>query len=268
MFKSLLNAKKNKRMVLAVVAVFLVMSAINAESFGLTIDFFGMAQYANTGGLVFENGFVPVLPVQNSNGFVYFGMTTTGSDGLAGAINEGAPYYGIAAVAYDLDYSVPEWDQPYNWSVNVMAKAEGSYTYIPTTGGDDVTAPITVPISEELVENFDLGEGSLQDFLGDKADLLDQIASIPLTDYDPTLGGYLIDGDEESGVVYVALEDPDFFDGLIPDGTLVGGDVIFGGRIILTAEPIESSTVPEPASMFLLGSGLVGLLGARRKILV
>ena len=70
MFKSLLNAKKNKRMVLAVVAVFLVMSAINAESFGLTIDFFGMAQYANTGGLVFENGFVPVLPVQNSNGFV------------------------------------------------------------------------------------------------------------------------------------------------------------------------------------------------------
>ena len=268
MFKSLLNAKKNKRMVLAVVAVFLVMSAINAESFGLTIDFFGMAQYSGSNNLTFANGFVPVLPVQNSNGFVYFGMTTTGSDGLAGAINEGAPYYGIAAVAYDLDYSVPEWDQPYNWSVNVMAKVEGSYNYTPATDGDDVTVPITVPISEELVENFDLGEGSLQDFLGNEADILAMIANTPLTDYDPELGGYLIDGDDESGEVYVALEVSDLFDDLIPDGTLTDGDVIFGGRIIFTAEPLESSTVPEPASMILFGSGLVGLLSARRKIFV
>lgn len=264
MFKSLLNAKKNKRAVLAVVAVFLVMSAINAESFGVTLDFFGMAQYANGGGLVFQNGFVPVLPVQNSTGFVYFGTTTSGSDGLADQVNGGQPYYGIAAVAYDLSYDVPEWDQPYNWSVNVMAKAEGSYTYTPSQTDDDET----VPISEELVENFDLGEGSLQDFLGDEGDILAMIANTPLSGYDPDLGGYLIDGDDEGGVVYLALEDPDLFDGLIPDGTLVDGDVIFGGRIILTADPLESATAPEPASMVLFGSGLVGLFGFRRKFTV
>ncbi|MBU4334887.1 MAG: hypothetical protein KKD07_10640, partial [Candidatus Omnitrophica bacterium] len=111
MFKRVLNAKKNKRAVLAVVAVFLVMSAINAESYGVTIDFYGMAQYSGSNNLTFANGFVPVLPTQSDDpdaAFIYFGTATTPI-----SIDRPDPYYGIAAVAYDLDYSVPEWDQSY-----------------------------------------------------------------------------------------------------------------------------------------------------------
>ena len=255
MFKNLLNAKKNKRAIPAVVAVFLVMSAINAESFGVTIDFYGMAQYASS-GLSFVGDYVPVLPAGDSS--ILGGTFTGGSTAQTDALNSGAPYDGILAIAYELDYDVPEWDQPYNWTVDVMAKVEGSYS-VDATPNDNSDDPVEEVISEELVEHFDLGEGSLEDFLADKDNIVDQIAGFPLSDYLP--GDYQIIGDDESGVIYAAITDPAFFGDLFPAGAVLGdGDVTFGGQIVL-----ESATAPEPASMILFGSGLFGLMGYRRK---
>ena len=66
-------------------------------------------------------------------------------------------------------------------------------------------------------------------------------------------GGYYIDGNLHSGEIYAAIAEPIF------DIDYAYGE--FGGSISLTA----ANPIPEPASIALFGSGLLGFLGFRRK---
>ena len=155
-------------------------------------------------------------------------------------------YYLTGGLLYNFDWNLPEWDVVYPWTLDIDVWASGQY---------DGTL-----FNEAYADTFDLPPFSLQDLVGgySKQQVINFVKNnVPMSYYDPGLGGYYLEpgSDFQSGSLYFGLKQ-DL--GLPIDYALVA----FGGEINLTA---VSAPVPEPATMLLLGSGLVGLVGFRRK---
>ena len=109
---------------------------------------------------------------------------------------------------------------------------------------------------------YGFGPASLDDILpwGSQAEAIAFLSSIPPSGVLPfgIPGGYYADGNFTDGEIYFALGED-----ILPFENLEGE---FRGRIQLTARTSEEQPViPEPASMLLLGSGLLGMVGIRRK---
>jgi len=263
-----ITMKKALTIILAV-CLTCAFTASAEANYTTTLDIFGGLMFNPAeGGLVFPDDSTPNV------GSETWDMT---NPAILSQINGEAPYSGVLALSYDIDYNIPDWNQEYEWVLGVDLWIEGTtYQFGDPSNLIDVVEvrrPSEDDFSASLTDTFGLGSFALADSGYTKAQVLGFLSGIPMDGYDSDIGGYLIDGNLQAGTIYAALEE----DVRIPRELIIaaerefGGinwdavEAEFGGRVTLTALSDEEQVIPEPGTLALLGSGLIGLLGYRKK---
>lgn len=139
---------------------------------------------------------------------------------------------GKADYNFELDPEL-QWDQDYNWTldydINICINSQtGLFTLNPN------------------YSDIPFGQFSL-------ADSHEPPFNLPKWVWFPILGGgYYLNTGHNNGTLYFVMTELPYFEGVY--------NICFNGNVDLYADP-----VPVPSAMLLLGSGLVGLAGFRRK---
>jgi hypothetical protein len=145
-------------------------------------------------------------------------------------------------IDYTIDWNLPDSHMNYLWSLDVYFW----YGFAQNS------------INKSYTNSFNLGTFALEDYNAEINQARNFIEDLP----NPGTFGpvsYALDGDWQKGKIYFGLY------AAILDGVSewsIDPQIFFGGNIDLTA---NAAPVPEPASLLLLGSGLIGLAGYSRK---
>ena len=215
--------------------VFGIVSAVNATSYITTIDFSGSAEYVDP-----SLGSQPaeLLPSDlDSELWLLFDWV------LSPLFSQLPPSKG--KIDYTIDWNLPDRHTNYLWSIDTHFW----YGFDP--------AGRTGSVNTSITRSLDLGKFAIVDDNSEIGLLENVIENLP----DPGPFGpvsYESDGGFEKGKIYFGLYAA-FFD---LDPNLVTQPIYFGGQIDVNAQPIPN---PEPATILLLGSGLLGLAGYGRK---
>jgi len=241
--------KKMKKFILAIVVAITLSFASSAQaSFVSMLNFNGFFYYNDDGGLVPD-----IVFCETGFGFDC-AMTQIDPPALLIGV-ESAGYRSLGAFAYTLDINLPEEEQELPYWLDVSLWVDGvkeDINGIPyVLGGGE-------PFSFHFNESFDLGNLTLPPDDTVKAVLPGLFGSIPAAG---SIDGFnfQFQGDSESGTFLFGSNDQ------IAHLYNKKLWLTYSGNATLTGHTIDNNVVPEPATIFLFGSGLLGAFVRRRK---
>jgi len=229
-----------KFILVIVVAITLSFASSAQASFVSMFDFNGFLHYDDRGGLNPELVFC-------AEGFgVDCGMTQIDPP-LIGAVPAG--YRSLGALDYTLDINLPEEKQELPYWLELSFSADGTKQVI---GGSSEVFGI------DFYDMFDLGN---QTFPPD-ADI-EALAQVLFGSIPPAFGiadfNFQYQGDSNAGTVLFGSNNQ------IPHLANQTLWLAYSGNVTLTGHTDNNQVVPEPATFFLFGSGLVGAFVRRRR---
>lgn len=249
---------KNLSLVLTLFFALGCYSSANAASYASSLEFVGGVLYSSEGDLSFEEDLSLLADILSDE----LGDGIELNNGLLQQFDETAPYYLTGFLGYEFDCNLPGWSCNYDWSLEL-----NDFTALWYVEGENFTL-------EDGFDPIDLGplpldNWSLADVTGmeSKEQALAFLSGLPTEGYDPAIGGYYVDGDLQSGMLYFALEE-DFIGWILQDLDIPPVEFAalgFAGELVLTATGDACEPVPEPATMLLFGTGLAGLAGTYRR---
>jgi len=239
--------KKMKKFILAIVVAITLSFASSAQaSFVSIFDFNGFFYYDDRGGLDPETVFC-------AEGFGFdCGMTQVVAPAIGDAVTG---YKSLGAFAYTLDINLPEEERELPYWLDVSLWVDGvkedinGIPYI-EGGGEH--------FSFHFDESFNLGNLTLPPDADVEAFAQGLFASIPTIF---PVGGFNVkfQGDSDAGTFLFGSNDSIAH---LSDQTLW---LSFNGNITLTGHTDDNNVVPEPATMLLFSSGLLGAFVRRRR---